>query len=81
MIYRCHHAQARRGQLRMPGSLLESTGGSLLASAEALQILQQRNALFEPLQIVGHRAVFASRASVGEKQRYSQARMVGGGNV
>ena len=27
----------------------------------ALQILQQRNALFEPLQIVGHRAVFASK--------------------
>jgi hypothetical protein len=46
----------------------------------ALQILQQWNALFEPLQIVGHRAVFASRASVGEKQRYSQARMVGGGS-
>jgi hypothetical protein len=34
MIYRCHHAQARRGQVRMPGSLLESIGGSLLASAE-----------------------------------------------
>jgi hypothetical protein len=29
-----HHAQARCGQVRMPGSLLESTGGSLLASAE-----------------------------------------------
>jgi hypothetical protein len=27
----------------------------------ALQILQQRNLLFEPLQIVGHRAVFASK--------------------
>jgi len=35
MIYRCHHAQARRGQVRMPGSLLESTGESLFASAEA----------------------------------------------
>jgi hypothetical protein len=35
----------------------------------ALQILQQRHALFEPLQIVGHRAVFASRMSVEAKQR------------
>src|ERR1019366_4189484 len=35
MIYRCHHAQARRRQVRMPGSLLESTGGSILPSAEA----------------------------------------------
>jgi hypothetical protein len=26
----------------------------------ALQIFQQRNALFEPLQILGHGAVFAS---------------------
>src|ERR1035441_4800552 len=34
MIYRCHHAQARRGQVRMPGSLLESTGGSILPSDE-----------------------------------------------
>src|ERR1017187_9164733 len=36
MIYRCHHAQARRRQVRMPGSLLESTGGSIFPSAEAL---------------------------------------------
>src|ERR1017187_9096040 len=35
MIYRCHHAQARRRQVRMPGSLLESTGGSIFPSAEA----------------------------------------------
>jgi hypothetical protein len=35
MIYRCHHAQARPRQLRTPGSLLESTGGSVLESAEA----------------------------------------------
>src|ERR1019366_4681786 len=34
MIYRCHHALARRRQLRTPGSLLESTGGSVLESAE-----------------------------------------------
>jgi hypothetical protein len=36
MIYRCHHAQARRRQVRMPGSLLESTGGSIFPSAEAV---------------------------------------------
>jgi hypothetical protein len=30
----------------------------------ALQILQQRNALFEPLQILGHDAVFASRVKL-----------------
>jgi len=35
MIYRCHHAEARRGQVRMPGSLLESTGGSVFPSDEA----------------------------------------------
>src|ERR1017187_2347260 len=39
MIYRCHHAQARRRQVRMPGSLLESTGGSIFPSAEALAAL------------------------------------------
>jgi hypothetical protein len=33
MIHRGHHAPVR-GQFRMPGSLLESMGGSVLESAE-----------------------------------------------
>jgi hypothetical protein len=35
-----HHAQTLpAGQIRMPGKLLESIGGSVLASAEGLEIL------------------------------------------
>jgi hypothetical protein len=66
-------------QRAQPDQFLPGVGTTRLPVV-ALQILQQRNALFEPLQIVGHRAFFASRESVGEKQRYSQARMVGGGS-
>jgi hypothetical protein len=44
----------------------------------ALQVIQQRNTLLEPLQILGHGAVFASESRVGGTQSYSQARMVGG---
>jgi hypothetical protein len=37
MIHRGHHAPVER-QFRMPGSLLESTGGSVLESADAYGI-------------------------------------------
>src|SRR5215469_18890147 len=55
----------------------------LLAGASAaggpvvlLQVLQQRQALFEPFQILFHGRAFLPWSSVGEKPRSSQARMV-----
>src|SRR6516165_703690 len=55
----------------------------LLAGASAargpvvlLQVLQQRQALFEPFQILLHGRAFLPWSSVGEKPRSSQARMV-----
>jgi hypothetical protein len=41
MTHRLHHAFSGRdneGQIRMPGSILESRGGSLLASAEEQRV-------------------------------------------
>jgi hypothetical protein len=50
MIYRCHHAQARRGQVRMPGSLLESTGRSIFSRAtkrfQVFECIKQFQAYF-----------------------------------
>jgi len=60
-----------------PDPLL-AEAGTIRLPVVALQILQQRNALFEPLQILGHDAVFLQGRAYGGKQRSSQARMVGG---
>src|SRR5215469_9449007 len=57
--------------------LLASAGTTRLPVV-ALQVLHQRNALFEPLQILDHGAAFASESRVDGSQPYSQARMVGG---
>src|SRR4029453_3979816 len=43
-------------------------GGTPRLPVVALQIFQQRNALFEPLQILGHSAVFASKAALRRKE-------------
>ena len=52
-------------QRAQPDQFLPRAGTTRLPVV-ALQILQQRNALFEPLQIVGHRAVFRLQ---GERRR------------
>jgi hypothetical protein len=46
-----------------PDPLL-AEAGTIRLPVVALQILQQRYALFEPLQILGHDAVFASRVEL-----------------
>src|SRR4030095_2046196 len=57
---------------------LLSAAGAARGPVATLQILQQRNALFELFQILVHGAGVPSRSRVRDGGRHSQARMVGG---
>jgi hypothetical protein len=57
---------------------LLSRGEATTGPVAPLQVLQQRNTLFELFQILAHGCCFLSAASLGENRPHSQARMVGG---
>src|SRR5713226_7156126 len=59
---------------------LLSRGDAATGPVAPLQVLQQRNTLFDLFQILAHGVRFLSAASLGENRPHSQARMVGGKN-
>jgi hypothetical protein len=71
---------------RRPGVRVQRTkSGELLSRADAasgpvvpLQVLQQRNLLFELFQISSHGADVPFKSSLRDYRQHSQARMVGG---
>ena len=72
----------RRARFPMQGTQpYELLPGSRTATAPVvpLQVLQQRQPLFELFQVLAHGLDLSSWLSIGEDRPYSQARMVGAG--